>query len=105
MTNQLLKLSILSLILFATQAFSTIYIPTPLGDQIEDSYGVVRGIYKGKDYKKNSKGEIITEASFSLQETSGLKPGDIINKNNFKVTYPGGIWQGINHKYSGSPEF
>lgn len=105
MKTRLLKLTILSLLFFANSAFSTIYIPTPLNDQIADAYGVIRGNYEGKDYKKNNTGEVITEVSFSLQETSGLKPGDIINKNNFKVTFPGGIWQGINHKYSGSPEF
>jgi hypothetical protein len=105
MITQLLKLTILGHLFYATQAFSTIYIPTPLSDQIEDAHGVIRGVYKGKDYKKNSLGEVITEVSFSLKETSGLKPGDIINKNNFKVTFPGGLWQGINHKYSGSPEF
>lgn len=105
MITQLLKLTILTLAFFATNAYSTIYIPTPLSDQIKDSHGVIRGIYKGKDYKKNNLGEVITEVSFSLKETSGLKPGDIINKNNFKVTFAGGIWQGINHNFSGSPEF
>lgn len=105
MITGLPKLTILIFIIFAGQALSTIYIPTPLGDQVEDSYGVIRGVYEGKAYKKNNNGEIITEASISLRQTSGLKPGDIINKNNFKVTFPGGIWQGINHKYSGAPEF
>lgn len=87
------------------KARATVYIPTPLVDQVKDSYGVVRGIYQGQVFKKNSRGDIITEVSISLKETSGLKPGDIINKNNFKVTYPGGVWQGIRHKVTGSPKF
>lgn len=84
---------------------AAIYIPTPLEDQVKDSYGVIRGTYSGKVFKKNSKGEVITEISIVLNETSGLKPGDIINKNNFKVTFPGGNWQGIVHQVSGSPNF
>lgn len=93
------------LLILTVNAGATIYIPTPLEDQVKDSYGVVRGIYQGKVFKKNSNGDVLTEISISLKETAGLKPGDIINKNNFKVTFPGGYWQGIHHKVSGSPEF
>ncbi len=99
------KLYFLLLLAFTSETFSTVYIPTPLEDQIKESYGVVRGIYQSKVYKKNSQGEVITEISIALDKSSGLKPGDIINKNNFKVTIPGGVWQGIVHKYSGGPEF
>ncbi|MBK23706.1 MAG: hypothetical protein CME70_06840 [Halobacteriovorax sp.] len=101
----LLKLYFLIFLGFSSLAFSAVYIPTPLEDQIKESYGVIRGKYQSKVYKKNSRGEVITEISIALDKSSGLKPGDIINKNNFKVTIPGGVWQGIVHKYSGSPEF
>jgi len=101
----LLKIYLLSFLGYSSLAYSTVYIPTPLEDQIKESYGVIRGKYQSKVYKKNSRGEVITEISIALDKSSGLKPGDIINKNNFKVTIPGGVWQGIVHKYSGSPEF
>lgn len=96
----LIFLSILS-----SGATGTIYIPTPMEDQLKDSYGVVRGTYQGSVFKKDRRGEVITEVSISLKETSGLKPGDVINKNNFKITFPGGVWQGVEHRYNGSPKF
>lgn len=105
MATKLGKIYLITNLLMAFKAMATIYIPTPLEDQVKESYGIVRGNYQGQVYKKNSKGDVITEISISLKETSGLKPGDIINKNNFKVAFPGGVWQGIRHKYSGSPKF
>lgn len=100
-------LSFYSLILFglSLNLVAATYIPTPLEDQIKESYGVVKGTYQSKVYKKNRNGDVITEVSIALDEASGLKPGDVINKKNFKITYPGGVWQGIVHKYTGSPEF
>lgn len=103
MRNLLLTLFLTAL--FTDYSVATIYIPTPIEDQVKDSYGVVRGVYQGQVYKKNSNGEVITEVSIALKESTGLKPGDIINKNNFKITFPGGHWQGIQHKISGSPNF
>ena len=69
------------------------------------AYGVIRGTFQGKVYKKNNRDQVITEVSIAVNESAGLKPGDIINKNNFKVTFPGGVWQGIRHQFSGAPKF
>lgn len=84
---------------------ATTYFPTPLEDQLRESYGVVRGNFKKKVYKRKSNGQVFTEISIELKETTGLLPGDIINKNNFKISFPGGSWQGIKYSISGAPKF
>ena len=84
--NRLLFYS-LCLFGFVGNLWAAIYIPTPLVDQVKDSYGVIRGTFQGKVYKKNNRDQVITEVSIAVNESAGLKPGDIINKNNFKSNF------------------
>jgi hypothetical protein len=84
---------------------ATTFIPLPLEKQFEDADGVIKGTYLGKEYRKINDRRIITEATFKINKSAGIKPSEIVNKNNFKVIYPGGKWQGLEYKVSGAPKF
>ena len=84
---------------------ATQYVPVPLEIQVDEADAVVHGIFQGKTYKKLPSGQVVTQASFSLIESAGLYPGEVLNKNNFLVTYPGGVWQGLVYKVIGAPTF
>ena len=72
---------------------------------MRESQGVIRAEYIGSSYKKTSEGDVMTEASFKIKAMAGLNHHQIINKNNFKVLYPGGKWQGVVYQASGAPKF
>ena len=84
---------------------ATTFVPLPLDRQIKTSYGAIHAIYQGSNYKKLGNGEVVTNASFKVLETSGIKSHEIINRNDFKVIYPGGKWQGLVYRVPGAPEF
>jgi len=81
------------------------FIPLSLDKQLEDASGVLKGKFVGLSYRKMGENKIITEATFQIIESSGIKQRDIINKNNFKVIYPGGKWQNLDYRVSGAPSF
>ncbi|OUR93077.1 hypothetical protein A9Q84_21475 [Halobacteriovorax marinus] len=81
------------------------FIPLSLDKQLEDASGVLKGKFVGLSYRKMGENKIITEATFQIIESSGIKQRDIINKNNFKVIYPGGKWQNLDYRVSGTPTF
>lgn len=81
------------------------FIPLSLDKQLEDASGVLKGKFVGLSYRKLGENKIITEATFQIIESSGIKQKDIINKNNFKVIYPGGKWQNLDYRVSGAPSF
>jgi len=97
--------SILLIVALCDFAFATLFIPIPIEKQLEESNGVIRGSYLGKNYKKLSTGEVVTEATFKVDYSSGLKRSDLLNPNNFKVLVPGGVWEGIVYQVYGSPTF
>lgn len=92
-------------ILYPLIAWSTTFSPKPISNQLDNSYGVLYGTFNGKDYKKLSSGEIVTEASFTIREMVGIEISEIVNKNNFKVMYPGGKWQDRDYNVIGTPTF
>ncbi len=72
--------------------------------KLKNSNGVLFGVLNNKTYKKLPSGKLVTEASFKILKVSGIDTFKIINKNNFKVYYPGGKWQGVDYKDSTYPE-
>ena len=104
------KISILRFIFWICLIFGgsalegTTFVAVPLETQVRNAGGVVWGKFQGAASKKIS-GVIVTEATFELSAVSGITPSDIVNKNNFKIIYPGGTWQGITYKTLGTPEF
>ncbi len=90
---------------FSVKSWAVTFIPLDFEHQLRDSSGVIRAIFQGSTYKKNSSREVITESSFKILAMAGLKNREVINKNSFKIIYPGGKWQGIVHQVSGSPSF
>ncbi|WP_372654804.1 hypothetical protein [Halobacteriovorax sp.] len=99
------KIITLSILIYSTTVLSATFIPLSLEKQMENADGVLRGKFKGVEYRKISDNKIITEATFSIVESVGVKQSEIINKNNFKVIYPGGKWQNLDYRVSGTPSF
>ncbi len=79
--------------------------PTTLDKQLEHIDAIVRGHYIGKSYKKLYGGQVITEAGIKVDTHLGLYNKDLLNKNYFKVYYPGGRWQEKVYSVQGAPEF
>ncbi len=101
-----LRLSLLSyLLVTGLEVKATVFIETPIKDRLQHSSGVIRGKFLGKVYKKLPTGRVVTEATIKVQGFSGLTQNEIINHHNFKVTYPGGVWQGRVYKVHGTPVF
>lgn len=92
-------------ILFALSSRATLFLENSIEDRLKNATGVIHGRYQGSSYKKLPNGSIVTESSFEIMQTSGIKPGEIINPNSFKVLHPGGKWNGLVHKIPGSPNF
>lgn len=102
MLRKILKIILLT---FSTSVLSTTFIPLSLDKQMENASGVLKAEFIGLEYKKVSNDRIITEATFKMIESVGIKQSEIINKNNFKVIYPGGKWQNLDYRVSGAPTF
>lgn len=103
MTN-LLKITLLSLMCM-TSAFATTFRPTPPERLIYDSHAVIHGVFNGQTYKKLPSGQVVTEGIFTVIKSAGIKHNDVLNKNAFRVMYPGGEWQDVTYKVFGSPKF
>ena len=84
---------------------STSFTVVPLETQVQNTEGVIWGKFRGSASKKIAGNIIVTEADFELLAVSGIMPSEIVNKNNFKIIYPGGIWQGIVYATLGAPRF
>jgi hypothetical protein len=84
---------------------ATTFIPLSIEQQMRDATGVIRGIYQGSSYKKERNDKVVTEASFKIKTMSGIKNHEVINKNNFKVIFPGGKWHGVTYQITGTPDF
>ncbi len=95
----------LAFLLIGFQAKATTYYPLPIHKQLDESKAVIKGEYQGATYKKTSTGEIVTVASFKVDEFVGLKENEILNKQDFKVIFPGGKWNKMVYTIDGSPKF
>jgi len=87
------------------QAMATTYYPLPIDKQLNESKAVIKGEYQGATYKKTSTGEIVTVASFKIEDSVGLKQNEMLNKNDFKVIFPGGKWNKMVYTIDGAPQF
>ena len=81
------------------------FLPIEIAERMKNSDAAIFGELNGKSFKKLPSGDIVTEYSFKVEKFSGLKPNDIVSKNNYKVIVPGGVWNNEVHKISGTPKF
>jgi hypothetical protein len=65
-----------------------------LENQIAKSKGLFFGVFKERIYKKLKGKTIITEYTFVINKSIGLKIRNILNRKNFKVLHLGGTWLG-----------
>jgi len=65
-----------------------------LENQISNSKGLFFGIFKDRVYKKLKGKTIVTEYTFVINKSIGLKIRNILNRKNFKVLHLGGTWLG-----------
>lgn len=100
---KLYKIILLTILGFSVQA--TTFIETPIVNRLDFASGVIRGKFLGSSFKKDPMGKVITEATFQIIAVSGIKPNEMINRNSFRVSYPGGQWNGMTYKVSGTPSF
>lgn len=97
--------SFLTLLISASLVNATTFIPMSYEEQIKKSDAIIHAVFKGKAYKKLGEGNIVTVNSFVLQGSSGISHSALINKNDFKIISPGGVWNGRTYLTSGSPKF
>ncbi len=97
--------SLVAATLLSFSALATTFIENTVATRMEMANGVVRGTFLSSSYKKNPVGRVVTEATFRVAAVSGIKPNEIINRNTFRVSYPGGEWNGMTYKVSGAPSF
>ena len=86
---------------FSVQAIT--YMPNHTKVLFTEMDGWVKGQVFEKAYKKDVDGKILTVVSLEVEKFSGLSRAQITNPRHFEVLYLGGTWQGVNVKYSGSP--
>lgn len=92
-------------LLVGLNAMATTYYPLPIHKQLDESKAVIKGEYQGATYKKTETGEIVTVASFKVEDSVGLKENEILNKQDFKVIFPGGKWNKMVYTIEGAPRF
>jgi hypothetical protein len=98
-------LSFLACLFSFLNVSATTFIPMSYEEQIKNSDAVVHATFKGKAYKKLDEGNIVTVNSFVLEGSSGISHSALINKNDFKIISPGGVWNGRTYLTNGSPSF
>lgn len=98
-------LILLTIAFLSFSSMGTTFVEMPVEDRLEEAVGAIRGVYTGKSYKKDPTGRVVTEASFRVDALSGISPNQIVNRNTFKVLLPGGQWNGMIYKISGTPDF
>lgn len=103
--NKISLLAALGVFFISLSAQATTFIPTPIQNQLRDSHAVIKATFIGNTSKRLPSGEVVTQASFSLASSVGLKENDTLNKNEFAVLIPGGEWQGVQYHVKGAPSF
>lgn len=99
------KLQYLVHLVICSSIYSATFLPMDLPHQLKETDVVITGKYSSFQHKKMPNGEIVTEISMEIDKQVGLNPSKIVNSKNFKFLIPGGRWQGIVYKVSGTPEF
>jgi hypothetical protein len=83
----------------------TVMIPLSVDDQIKESDGVIQARFVGQLSRKLPSGDVVTEGSFRLIKSVGLETSVIVNSPEFKLSWPGGSWEGITWSIEGAPVF
>ena len=84
---------------------STTFVPITLDKQLAEADAAIQGTFRGTSFKRLPSGEVVTEASFTGVKSSGLGANDIPNPSDFRISYPGGTWQGVVYHVANSPKF
>ncbi len=80
------------------------YMPIPFERQLEESDGVMEGMYISHEYKKTDN-QIVTIYTFSVHKFVGFSSNEIYNQNNFQIMVPGGTWHNESYHVEGLPQF
>ena len=99
------KVVVLIWALCSFDLWSTTFVPNKIIERMKNTDGAVLGTFVGSSYKKIATGDVVTEHQFRLDLVSGLSPNEIISKDSFKVIVPGGKWNKLVYKVSGTPTF
>ncbi len=91
--------------LISTSLMATTFIPISIERQIKDSDSILQGRFVNSFSKKLSNGTIVTENSFDVLSSQGIKKSELRAFVHFKVLTPGGTWQNDTFKVEGSPRF
>jgi len=100
-----MRIVLLGLAFIVDSVWAASFLPIDIVERMKNSDLSIRGIYQGKSYKKLPGGRVVTEHVFSVKQSAGASANEIINKNSFKVIAPGGVWNGLRYKVSGTPHF
>ena len=92
------------LLCFLGQAVAMSYMPIPFEKQLEESDGVIEGIYLSHEFKKTND-KIVTIYTFSVSKFVGFSSNEIYNQNNFQILIPGGTWHNESYHVEGIPHF
>ncbi len=100
----MIKLSLFACLL-ASNAFATSFAPVPFEKQLREADGVIEGRFISASTIKISNDQVLTQAQFKVLSSAGFAQGEMLNKQNFTIVYPGGNWQGITYSVPGVPKF
>ena len=78
--------------------------PIPFEKQLEESDGVMEGVYLSHEFKKTDD-KIVTIYTFSVIKFVGFSSNEIYNQNNFQIQIPGGTWHNESYYVEGIPQF
>lgn len=95
----------LFLFMMTFQLQATTYIPLGLDKQLDEADAVIEGTFQGQHYQRLGSGEVVTVASFKMDQSAGLAESETYQMNSFPVMFPGGKWQDIRHHIPGGPKF
>ncbi len=87
----------------STLAFDEVPIPIP--NHIKSSDVIAVGSFVGKNYRKLSNSDVVTEYKFKLISQFGLKLANSEKNFEFKVLHLGGVWMGKQYFSKNTPEF
>ena len=89
---------------FLGRAMAMSYMPIPFEKQLEESDGVMEGMYLSHEFKKTDD-KIVTIYTFSVIKFVGFSSNEIYNQNNFQILIPGGTWHNETYHVEGIPHF
>lgn len=98
------KIWLILVLVTANAAFATMFFPLPFERQVDEATSAAEVRLASTRVFKNSAGAIMTEYHFDVLESYNLSP-DELEKNQLKLTMPGGTYEGITSMVDGAPSF